>query len=58
LRCALALTVFRTNIVVIDCFALSVALFAGVLFGHQMRSVGALVAFLAIGAIADLISPR
>ena len=56
--CALALAVFRDNIVVTNWLVLSVALFAGTLLSRQIRSVGALVTFLTVGAIADLISTQ
>ena len=56
--CALALAVFRDNIVVTDWLVLSVALFAGTLLSRQIPSVGALVTFLTVAAIADLLSTR
>ncbi len=55
---ALALAVFRDNLVVTNWLVLSAALFAGTLLSRQIRSMGALVTFLTVGAIADLISTQ
>jgi membrane-associated HD superfamily phosphohydrolase len=54
--CALALAVFRTNMVATDCFVLVVALVAGMLLSRQIGSVGALTAMLIVAAVADLVS--
>lgn len=52
----LVLAVSPTNIVLTNCFVLAVGLFAGMLLGRQIGSVGALMAFLLTAAIVDIIS--
>ena len=54
--CALALVVFRTNIVASNCFVLAAALAAGTLLSRQIGSIGALSTMLMVAAIADLLS--
>jgi hypothetical protein len=54
--CALALAIFRTNMVVTNCCVLVAALVAGTLLARQIGSVGALTAMLIVAAIVDVIS--
>jgi len=54
--CALALAVFRGNIVATNCLVLAGGLAAGTLLSRQIGSVGALSTMLIVAAIVDLIS--
>jgi hypothetical protein len=54
--CGLGALAFRGSVLASDCFVLSVALFAAVLLAPRLRSMGALMAFLVAGAVADVIS--
>jgi hypothetical protein len=54
--CALALAVFRGNIVATNLFVLAAALTGGTLLSRQIGSFGALSTMLIVAAIVDLIS--
>jgi hypothetical protein len=52
----LSLAVFGGNLVVTNCFALTVALVAGTFLSRQVGSVGALSMMLIVAAVVDLLS--
>src|SRR5271165_4696514 len=56
--CALALAVFRANILVTNCCVLVAALVGGTLLSRQIGSVGALATTLIVAATADVISTQ